>query len=204
MSRKNLNPLVLDQHILHVVKTHNPATVQELVELIQQEYSLPQDEIVEHVINLQSQEKLTLHENRSPSHSTTIGYVLSPQAYWYWIIMTLAFVTTIFIFTVPETAYPIAYVRNVLGTIFVLWLPGYSFMKALFPKEPTIPTRTKEINNVERAALSIVISMAMVPIAGLLLNYSPWGIRVTPITLSLLAITVTFATAAVIREHQVN
>jgi uncharacterized membrane protein len=34
------------------------------------------------------------------------------------------------------------------------------------------------------------------------LNYTPWGIRLTPIVLSLVALTAIFATAAVIREHQ--
>jgi len=46
------------------------------------------------------------------------------------------------------------------------------------------------------------MSLALVPMIGLLLNYTPWGIRITPITISLLAVTLTFATAAIIRDHQ--
>ncbi len=46
------------------------------------------------------------------------------------------------------------------------------------------------------------MSIALVPITGLILNYTPWGIRTTPVTLSLLALTTVFATAAIIREHQ--
>ena len=34
------------------------------------------------------------------------------------------------------------------------------------------------------------------------LNYTPWGIRLAPITLSLLALTIVFATVAVLREYQ--
>jgi len=45
-------------------------------------------------------------------------------------------------------------------------------------------------------------SIALVPIIGLLLYYTPWGISVTPIVLSLLALTIVFATAAIIRENQ--
>ena len=69
------------------------------------------------------------------------------------------------------------------------------FIKALFP--------TKELDNIERTALSVGMSLALVPITGLL-NYTPWGIRVTPVTLSLLALTITFATAAVIREFHLT
>jgi len=82
--------------------------------------------------------------------------------------------------------------QYIIGSIFVLWLPGYTFIKALFP--------AKELDNIERIALSIGMSLALVTITGLLLSYTPWGIRVTPVTLSLLALTITFATAAVVRE----
>jgi len=81
-----------------------------------------------------------------------------------------------------------------LASVFVLFLPGYSFIKALFP--------VKEIDNVERIALSIGMSLAIVAINALILNYTPWGISTIPITLSLLGLTLTLSTAAVVREHQ--
>jgi len=111
-----------------------------------------------------------------------IGYFLSPQAYWYWITTALATATLITVLVIPENAFPAVYTRYILGAIFVLWLPGYSLIKALFP--------TKELDNIERVALSIGMSLALVPITGLLLNYAPWGITLVPITLSLLALTV--------------
>ena len=58
------------------------------------------------------------------------------------------------------------------------------------------------MDTIERVALSLGMSLALVPIVGLILNYTPWGIRLTPITLSLLALTIVFATAAILREYQ--
>ena len=58
------------------------------------------------------------------------------------------------------------------------------------------------METIERLALSIGMSLVLVPIVGLILNYTPWGIRLTPITLSLLALTIVFATAALFREYQ--
>jgi uncharacterized membrane protein len=46
------------------------------------------------------------------------------------------------------------------------------------------------------------MSLAIAPIVGLILNYTPWGIRLPPVTLSLLALTAIFATAAIVREFQ--
>ena len=58
------------------------------------------------------------------------------------------------------------------------------------------------MDTIERAVLSFGISLALVSIVGLILNYTPWGISLTPIALSLLALTIVFATAAVLREYQ--
>jgi len=185
----------MDQLIVDIVKNKSPTTVEQLIKLIQQGHPLTEEEILKHILNLQSRGKLVFKEEHSPSLPLTLtSYLFSTQAHWYWIIILLAIATTTLVFTIPENAYPLVYARYLLGSIFVLWLPGYSLIKALFP--------TKELDNIERAALSIGMSLALVPIAGLLLNYTPWGIRVTPVTISLLALTITLATAAVIREQQ--
>lgn len=186
----------VDQKILGIIRKRKPVTVRNLVKEVQAISSLSRDEIIEHVINLHNQGKLILRNNSAAAPSTLSEYLFSRQAIWYWIIIAISITTTILVFTVPEDAYPIVYARYLLGSIFVLALPGYSFIKALFP--------TRELDNIERAALSIGLSLALVPITGLLLNYTPWGIRVTPVTLSLLALTVAFATAAVVREQQVR
>ena len=61
-------------------------------------------------------------------------------------------------------------------------------------------TSSENLDNIERIALSIGMSLALVPIVGLILNYTPFGIRLAPITLSLLTLTVVFATVALFRE----
>jgi len=186
----------ISEYIIDLVKTTNPETVEQLINQIQLEYPTSKQEIMNHIINLQNQGKLVFKNPHASIPFTLKNYILSTQAQWYWLIIALSVITTILVFTVPETAYPIVYARYILGSIFVLFLPGYSLIKALFP--------TKEIDNIERTALSIGISLALVPITGLLLNYTPWGIRLAPVTLSLLALTITFATAALIREQQIK
>jgi uncharacterized membrane protein len=120
-------------------------------------------------------------------------YLLSTNAYWYWAIIALATVAIITIFAIPENSFPLVYARHILGLIFVLWLPGYCLIKALFP--------TKEIDSIERVALSTVMSLALVPLMGMILNFTPWGITLTSVTISLLGLTLALATAAIIREH---
>jgi uncharacterized membrane protein len=57
-----------------------------------------------------------------------------------------------------------------LGLPFVLFFPGYVLISAIFPRR-TWP------GAVERLALSAVTSLAVVPLLGIALNYSSWGVR---------------------------
>jgi len=184
----------LNQSIIETIKTKNPKNVEELVKLLRLKHKTPEKQILEQIINLQNQGRITLKDEAYQPPSSFKDYILSTSAYWYWTIVALALTTALLVFTIPENAYPIVYARYILGSIFVLLLPGYNFIKALFP--------AKELDNIERISLSIGTSLAIVPITGLLLNYTPWGIRITPITISLLALTLAFATAALLREHQ--
>jgi len=181
---------------------NNPETVHELVKLVQPKYTIPEKAILERIIRLQNQGKIALKKHQAPAIPLLSSYIFSTKANWYWTTIAVAAATAALVFTIPEDIYPIVYARYLLGSIFILFLPGYSFIKALFPTEPPFKTSSKSLDSIERLALSLGMSLALVPIIGLLLNYTPWGIRLTPITLSLLALTTICATAGVIREHQ--
>jgi len=89
--------------------------------------------------------------------------------------------------------YPDSLLRKALGLAFVLFFPGYVFITALFPEK-------KELDNIERLALSFGLSIAIVPLIGLVLNYTPWGIRLTPILVSLTVFNLIFAIVAIYRR----
>ena len=72
---------------------------------------------------------------------------------------------------------PPSVLRIILGLPFLLFFPGYTLMAALFAKKEGIGT-------LERVALSFVMSVAVVPLIGLILNYTPWGIRPEPVLYS--------------------
>ena len=70
--------------------------------------------------------------------------------------------------------------RIILGLPFVLFIPGYILVFALFPARKT----DTGIDIIERIGLSFGLSIAIVPLIGLILNYTPMGIRLEPILLS--------------------
>lgn len=201
MSRKSPKDEI-NEYIIQIIKGSKPESVKQLIKLVQEKYSLPDQEILNRILYLQGKENLQLKPNQTQIPQKLTAYLNSNHAYWYWMTVTLASITTIVVFTIPENAFPLVYARYVLGTIFILWLPGYTFIKALFPVEVFIKTSQKSLDTIERIALSLGMSIALVPVVGLLLNYTPWGIRLTPIVLSLFTMVLIFATTAVIREHQ--
>ena len=185
----------LDRILIKLVEEKKPTSVRQLVNLTKSETSvIPEEMILQHILRLESQGKITLKEPLIQTPPKLSTYLKTTEATWYWITIILATTTALTVFTIQENSYPLIYIRNILGAIFVLFLPGYSLIKLLFPK--------KEIDNIERTVLSIGMSLALVPITGLILNYTPWGIKTTPITLSLLTLTILFATAAIIRKQQ--
>jgi len=84
--------------------------------------------------------------------------------------------------------------RIVLGLPFVLFFPGYTLVAALFP-------RKDDLDAIERVALSLGLSIAVVPLIGLALNYSPWGIRLNPILVFVTLFIVLAAAAAFVRRR---
>ncbi|NQE51957.1 hypothetical protein C5S29_00090 [ANME-1 cluster archaeon GoMg3.2] len=58
-------------------------------------------------------------------------------------------------------------VRSILGLPLVLFLPGYTLIAALF-------IRKDDLGGIERMALSVGLSIAISPLLGLALNYTPF------------------------------
>lgn len=74
-------------------------------------------------------------------------------------------------------------VGTLVGVMLILVLPGYVAVAALFPG-------SREIDWIERMALSLGLSIAIVPLLGVLLNFTPWGIRFAPMVTTIAIFTV--------------
>ena len=85
--------------------------------------------------------------------------------------------------------FPTSVLRIVLGLPFVLLFPGYVLLCALYPRKGSI-------SGVGMMALSCGLSLAVVPLIGLALNYSPWGITLNSILYSQTAFVVAMSVVA--------
>jgi len=87
--------------------------------------------------------------------------------------------------------------RIVIGLPFLLFFPGYALIAFLFPEK-------KSLDTIERVALSFGLSIAITPLIGFGLNYTPLGIRLEPILASVTAFIVAFSLLAYWRRYKVE
>ena len=84
-------------------------------------------------------------------------------------------------------------IRAVVGFPIVFFLPGYSLVASLFPRD-------EGLDMLEKIALSIGLSICIVGLTGILLNFTPWGLKLGPVLLTLSTFTLFFVALGAIRR----
>jgi uncharacterized membrane protein len=92
-------------------------------------------------------------------------------------------------------AFSVTIARPIIGTIAVLFVPGYAFIAALFPQKTTL-------GNGVRLAFSFGLSIVIVPLLEIALNFTPWGIRLGPTLVALVVFTLVCVVVASVRRHK--
>ncbi len=105
-------------------------------------------------------------------------------------IISFSVLLILIIYFFPESTF-----RKVTGLLFILFFPGYSLISFLFPEK-------RDLDVIERIALSFGLSIAITPLVGLALNYTPFGIRLTPILFSLASFNIVFSLLAIQRRFR--
>jgi uncharacterized membrane protein len=191
----------LTQIILCIVDEKSPQTVQELMDFVQEKGQWSNKEIIANIMKLQAESKIRLNGSSLPVSLRLVVFLGTNQALWYWATVAIAVISMVLAVFIREGFYPWVYLKIVFGLIFVLWLPGYTFLKVLFPVNKSINVLSTSLSNVEQIALSVIVSIALLALIGLILNFSPWGLNLTSIVLSLFTFSLVFATAGVVREY---
>ena len=88
-----------------------------------------------------------------------------------------------------------SFVRTALSLPLILFLPGYALIAMLFPEKTGLEW-------LERIALSVGLSVAVVPLIGLVLNFTSWGIKEIPLLASLSVFTLLLSGLAYVRRKR--
>ncbi|MBI5680864.1 MAG: DUF1616 domain-containing protein [Methanobacterium sp.] len=108
------------------------------------------------------------------------------------ILITVLLIILTFVPILNDTS-----IRTLLGIIFILFLPGYSLTACLF-------TKKNDLTAIERFALSLGLSIMLTPLIAFALNFTPLGIRLIPLILSLSTFTIILILIAYIKRMKTS
>jgi uncharacterized membrane protein len=109
------------------------------------------------------------------------------------ILVTCVVLVALVVAIIP--ALSVSIIRPIIGTIVVLFVPGYAFIAALFPQKATLA-------NGVRLALSFGLSIVIVPLLELALNYTRWGIQLGPTLIVIVVFTLLCSIVASVRRYR--
>ncbi len=178
--------------IIDLVESHPGYTVEELVRVVSELEGIRVDKAARRLFQVLEEGKLRLEDASPPTGFP--WYLRSWYSAWFWVAVTFIGLVMSSIYLLPSSA-PFTYLRVVCGAVFALLLPGAVFIEALYPQR-------EDLEQLERFGLSVGMSLALVPLVGLVLNYTPWGIRLDPVFFSLSMLTIVFGLIGVYRKYE--
>lgn len=184
-----------DQNTLTYLRKNGPMSVRKLYsELTRSNPGLTEADVADLVWRLLDAGQVDV-EDLPPATESLGRYLrLWERNLWLYFALGLSFVTVLVVYAVPSDS-PLAAVRWILGSVFVLFIPGFVVVEALFPKG-------RELDKIQHFALSVGLSLALVPMVGLLLNDTPWGLTLPPVVTSLTVLTTALAFIGLLRRYR--
>ncbi|TFF83929.1 DUF1616 domain-containing protein [Candidatus Heimdallarchaeota archaeon] len=194
----------IKEYSKRILETERPATIRELVELIIEKYDLSEEKIICVLREQERSDELTLRE----PEPTPITLPLTLKAYFFeknffalefWIVLSVILLTTILVFIDVQEGF-FFYLRYIIVSFFMLIITGWTFTSALFPE------LDGKLRLIERAATAIGMSIVIIILDGLFLNYT-FGFTVPAIGISLIIITIANLVIAIIlrfRKAKIN
>ena len=186
---------------LQSIEGDHPETISQQRVLIEPKIPVNMPSITQSIIQLEQEEKIKPNEtNLTPQASLNLRSFLKKNSNDYWITVVLTLVSVITVFIFQDAAQ--SYLRYSMGLLLALCLPGYSLVRALFPPKTLQFEKQSSLDWLLTAAFSIVLSIVLVSVVGLVLDFSPWGLDLKSLTLSLSSLTFLFATVAMLRRYR--
>jgi uncharacterized membrane protein len=193
---RDANPS-LDQTVLVYIKRNGATNVQDLYDSLRVDNPwLSMSELTDTVWRLVHHDKATIEDARPPAKSIIQFLAQWERTLPLYVTLIVSLATIFVVYGIPDEM-PFIVLRWGLGLLFVLYIPGYTLLEALFP-------RGTELDTTIRFVLNIGVSIVLVELIGLALNFTPWEIRLTPIMISLSAFSIILIAVALIRKYEIN
>ena len=186
----------LDEFAASYLKKSGVITSKQLYETLALKFpNLTKDKFADLIQQLVRRGQIDAYDE-SPRGSTLQNYLAAwEKSLWFYASIIASVSSALAVYMIPPNS-PLVVLRWVLGALFVLFLPGYVAIQAVFP--------SVELYGFDRLALSVAVSIVLDMFSGLALNYTPWRIRLDPILLLLGTLTICLAILALARQFEAS
>lgn len=135
----------LDEQALGYLERNGATSVQELYDVLSnRDPSLTKAEVTDMVWRLVERVKVDLEDVPPTTRSLGEYLRLWERNLWLYALLTMSLATVLAVYAIPSE-FPFVALRWVLGSVFVLFIPGYVTVKALFPRGRELDDRTLRI-----------------------------------------------------------
>jgi hypothetical protein len=187
----------VEEEVLSFVKARKSSTVLELYESLRMKnHDLTEADVTNAVWRLAEDGTVNIEDFQPRIRPLSASIRSWERNLWFYATMFVTLATAAIVYGVPADS-PLAPLRWILGTLFVVFMPGYAVTQALFI-EPA------KLDLGERVAISIGLSLAIVSFIGYLLNSTRRGITIDGIVVSLSAIAILFALVGLLRQSSLT
>jgi uncharacterized membrane protein len=179
---------LLQQRILDSVATHKCFRVKDLVVELQHNYSEPLsiEQIQNAIKKLESEKKITLLE--PDTRGRFFHYIMRTyNGLSLWLTTAATCLIMALVFLLPNIE-PWSYMRMITGAVFVLFIPGNALVQLLFAH--------RNMEQTEQIVLSVVLSIALICIIGLMLKYILSALTVESVVISISMLSITISAVA--------
>lgn len=179
---KELQREEIQQQIDIILTEYKPKTIRKLVRIMEEEYDAPEELVLDILRKKEAARDLSLQEPipEPTTLPTSIKNYLFQKNYFaieFWItIGTIVLVLILTLIDVQEG--PFFYIRYIVVTFFMLVLSGWTVTAVIFPE------LDNKLRFLERVATAIGMSIFVLVLTGLFLNYT-FGLNLVAISLSL-------------------
>jgi len=185
-----------EQALACLKKSQTMTVVQLYEELKTRNRSLTKGDVADLVLRLTNEGRINIEDIPPATRSLWAYLRLWERNLWLYATLASSLAMVLTIYVVPSV-YPQIALRWILGSLFVLVVPGYAAVEALFP-------RAHQLDGFARLALSVALSLALVPLFGLLLNYTPWGVSLASTVVAVTTLTVGLSLVALARQFRLG
>ena len=155
------------QLIQDTLRNERPNTVRRLVHLVQKKTNLEKTEIYDAIQQMEKEKKIHLGATRIERNlpSTLRNFFLRFHYYSveFWVILSFTLIFFPLVLLVQNDS-PVIFLRTIIGLLFCLFIPGWTFANLLFPK------LYETIDQFERMLLALGVNIGIVIFTGISLD----------------------------------